>query len=388
MNRRFATMRKLLSSVALTALVVSCLSAAPAMAATPKAGAKCTKAAITQTVKTGTTSTKFTCVKSGQKLVWNKGVKTVAKPSTPKPIASGEPNPATPEIISVDAAAAYKANGWAKPASSADIEAAATKEFAAYIADKKQEVTVNVVAQTGTPQYWIDWIKQGVTKVATTFEYPKLTGPYTGFIAKDVEWLKTEFAKVYGQRAADDRAQSFGGAPARGGSDTGVWNLAFIEKENLINIDGIGMKQTPAHEFFHSVQERSVGNCVPCGTPQWFWEGPAVFVGTQTAANLGFNTYADARTWMLQRTTNPSTKVLKLSEVTENNAKMDPYGIGAIATEFLVANVGMKKFVAVYREIGAGKSLAKAFHSSTGVSLNDFYLMFEDARATLGAPRG
>jgi hypothetical protein len=247
---------------------------------------------------------------------------------------------------------------------------------------------VNVVAQDGTPQYLIDWIKQGVTKVATTFEYPKLTGPYTGFVAKDVEWFKTEFAKVYGQRAAEDRAGSFEGAPARGGSDTGVWNLAFIEKENLMNIDAIGMRQTPAHEFFHSVQERSVGNCVPCGTPQWFWEGPAVFVGTQTAASLGFNSYADARTWMLQRTHHPGTKGLKLSQVTENNGQMDPYGIGAIATEFLVANVGMKKFVAVYREIGAGKSFAKAFNDATGVSLNDFYLMFEDARDSLGAPRG
>jgi hypothetical protein len=67
---------------------------------------------------------------------------------------------------------------------------------------------------------------------------------------------------------------------------------------------------------------------------------------------------------------------------------MDPYGIGAIATEFLVAHVGMKKFVEIYREIGTGKNLSKAFFSATGVSLNDFYLMFEDARATLGAPRG
>jgi hypothetical protein len=155
-----------------------------------------------------------------------------------------------------------------------------------------------------------------------------------------------------------------------------------------MNIDAIGMRQTPAHEFFHSVQERSVGNCVPCGTPQWFWEGPAVFVGTQTAASLGFNSYADARTWMLQRTHHPGTKGLKLSQVTENNGQMDPYGIGAIATEFLVANVGMKKFVSVYREIGAGKSFAKAFNDATGVSLNDFYLMFEDARDSLGAPRG
>ena len=381
-------MRKTISIAIVSSLVIAALASTPAQAATPQAGAKCAKPGITQTVKVGSGSTKFTCVKSGSKFVWNKGIKTVAKPATPKPIASGEPNPVTPEIISADAASAYKANGWMKPASSTEVADAATKEFAAYVADKKQDVVVNVVAQTGTPQFWIDWIKQGVTKVATTFEYPKLTGPYTGFVAKDVDWLKVEFAKVYGQRAAEDRATSFEGAPARGGADTGVWNLAFIEKENLLTVDAIGMRQTPAHEFFHSVQERSVGSCVPCGTPQWFWEGPAVFVGTQTAASLGFNTYADARTWMLQRTTNPGTKVLKLSEVTENNGKMDPYGIGAIATEFLVAHVGMKKFVAVYREIGAGKTFAKAFNDATGVSLNDFYLMFEDARATLGAPRG
>lgn len=381
-------MRKSLSVAVIAGLIISTLSVGPAQAATPKSGGACAKAGITQTLKSGSTSTKFTCVKSGKKLVWNKGVKTVAKPATPKPIASGEPNPATPEIVSADAATAYKANGWAKPTSSAEIVEAATKAFTAYVADKKQDAVVNVVAQSGTPQYWIDWIKQGVTKVATTFEYPKLVGPYTAFIAKDVEWLKTEFAKVYGQQAADDRARSFEGAPARGGSDTGVWNYAFIEKENLINIDAIGMKQTPGHEFFHSVQALSTSDCVPCGTPQWFWEGPAVFVGTQTAANLGFNTYAEARTWMLQRTTGPGTKALKLSEVTENDGKMDPYGIGSIATEFLVAHVGMKKFVAVYREIGTGKTFAKAFNDATGVSLNDFYLMFEDARATLGAPRG
>jgi hypothetical protein len=189
-------MRKTLSAAVIAGLIIATISGGPAMAATPKAGAKCTKAGITQIVKSGSTSTKFTCVKSGKKLVWNKGVKTVAKPSTPKPIASGEPNPATPEIISVDAVAAYKANGWAKPTSSAEVVEAATKEFAAYVADKKREATVNVVAQAGTPEYWIDWIKQGVTKVATTFEYPQLVGPYTAFIAKDVEWLKVEFTKV------------------------------------------------------------------------------------------------------------------------------------------------------------------------------------------------
>jgi hypothetical protein len=67
---------------------------------------------------------------------------------------------------------------------------------------------------------------------------------------------------------------------------------------------------------------------------------------------------------------------------------MDPYGIGAIATEFLVANVGMAKFVGIYTQIGTGKTFEQAFKASTGVSLADFYLMFEDSRSVLGAPRG
>ena len=54
----------------------------PVQAATPKAGAKCTKAGATATAA----GKKFTCVKSGKKLVWNKGV-AIKKPtptSTPK----------------------------------------------------------------------------------------------------------------------------------------------------------------------------------------------------------------------------------------------------------------------------------------------------------------
>ena len=48
----------------------------PLQAATPKAGAKCTKAGATVTAA----GKKFTCVKSGTKLVWNKGVVVKAAP--------------------------------------------------------------------------------------------------------------------------------------------------------------------------------------------------------------------------------------------------------------------------------------------------------------------
>jgi hypothetical protein len=66
---------------------------------------------------------------------------------------------------------------------------------------------------------------------------------------------------------------------------------------------------------------------------------------------------------------------------------MDPYGIGAIATEYLVANVGMDKFLNVYREVGKGRSFSVAFLNATGISLADFYSAFELSRSTLGVAR-
>ena len=81
--------------------------ATPVQAATPKAGAKCTKAGATATAA----GKKYTCVKSGTKLVWNKGVtvKAATKPNlnpvfkpvepTPAPTPSPSPTPVpTPEI--------------------------------------------------------------------------------------------------------------------------------------------------------------------------------------------------------------------------------------------------------------------------------------------------
>jgi len=72
------------------------LLAAPLNAAGAKAGAKCTKAGAT-TISGGK---KFTCIKSGKKLVWNKGV-TVKAAAKPKPVATPNSTPSavpTPTI--------------------------------------------------------------------------------------------------------------------------------------------------------------------------------------------------------------------------------------------------------------------------------------------------
>ncbi len=58
-------------------LAVSLLGIAPASATAVKAGAKCSKHKATTTVK----GMKYTCIKSGNKLVWSKGVSVKKAPA-------------------------------------------------------------------------------------------------------------------------------------------------------------------------------------------------------------------------------------------------------------------------------------------------------------------
>ncbi len=75
----------------LSVLLPLVLIATPLYAAVPKAGAKCSKVGVKATYA----GKKFTCVKSGTKLVWNKGVKV----SVPKPVATPRPSAsATPKV--------------------------------------------------------------------------------------------------------------------------------------------------------------------------------------------------------------------------------------------------------------------------------------------------
>ncbi len=92
------------------AIVLLLTLATPVEAATPKAGAKCTKAGATATAS----GKKFTCVKSGKKLVWNKGVgiKVAPKPSPNPVLKPVEPSP-TPTTQIEEPVAKWQATQFA-----------------------------------------------------------------------------------------------------------------------------------------------------------------------------------------------------------------------------------------------------------------------------------
>jgi hypothetical protein len=86
-------MRKVLAVL----IAVSLLGFAPANAATVKAGAKCSKHKATTTVK----GMKYTCIKSGNKLVWSKGVlvkKAALKQGICPPMAAADKDPGITQV--------------------------------------------------------------------------------------------------------------------------------------------------------------------------------------------------------------------------------------------------------------------------------------------------
>jgi hypothetical protein len=87
------------SRIAIAVLLLLAINT-PLHAATPKAGAKCTKAGATST----SGGKKFTCIKSGTKLVWNKGVeiKAAAPKPTPSPPATATPTPTPTPTVKVE----------------------------------------------------------------------------------------------------------------------------------------------------------------------------------------------------------------------------------------------------------------------------------------------
>ena len=396
-------MRKVFIALNVLVLAISPLQASAAV----KAGATCTKAGATS-ISGGM---KFTCVKSGKKLVWNKGVKVApAKPSptptpTPTPITTPEPTPvATPSVTPTPTATPTPAKtfnslwekyDWSKPASADAVVKKATDNFKNYTATvRNPDATVKVVAQSGVDQTLVNWVKDGATFVARTFAYPKLSREFVDVIAIDKAWLEETYTKEgFSARDVQDRIGGFNaGAPAFGGSTTNTWNYATIQRENLMSRDRAGTAQTAGHEFFHSIQQNLAGtNPGADGSkiPNWFWEGPAMFVGAQTTNALGIISYTDSRQTMLDRYKNGAAinRTSTLNEIKANNGVIDPYAIGSAGAEFVVANVGMEKFLDIYAQLGKGKTFADSFKSATGVELDDFYAMFEEVRGILGFPK-
>jgi hypothetical protein len=382
--------------IALAVLVLVSLAMLPSSAANaPKAGASCKKIGTTTTAN----GKKFTCVKSGKKLIWNKGVKvSVPRPSaTPTPTASPAPTvtPTPTERPFVP---------WSTDATGKEISDAAQKNFRDW-----------AFAQSDKPLNHVFFIEDGV--------FPSRAQPLTASDATGSklfsQFFPTKSVTVIGRSQAwvVEKLNSLGGnfkncsITLTDGIDY-CWDSQTMQgmvvysdiRFNPTNLAG-DASSLLAHEYFHLVQfQLSVGgpaHLIKNGTastsnmfPAWFIEGSAEFVSYSVSTLAMSSDY-----WLARDSVNSingfnganSRNALVDAEIrtfagTQPNGPIDPYVIGRVGTEYLVASVGFQKFLDIFKSFKETKNFERSFELVTGIKVSDFYEKFEKVRTALGMP--
>jgi hypothetical protein len=248
--------------LAITATMLLTLSS-PLNAAAPKAGAKCSKAGATS-ISAGK---KFTCVKSGTKLVWNKGV-VVKKPA---PVATVSPTPsptptATPTITPTPTATPTPKT----PTSFDDLVenyqgiayAAWSKSREKILASKKTDITLKMIMGPSSqltykePLIPIDLVSR---MYAGNVEPVEIY--YLAFNYADREWAVNQMESILpnsGSRWVTDvacrtQATCWGGGSFYNGSNRYLIVLA-VELQTPEHMNGT----VEAHEFTHTIQQMNI----------------------------------------------------------------------------------------------------------------------------------
>ena len=380
------------SRLFLAIVVAISLIAAPSFAAV-KAGAKCTKAGATST----TGGKKYTCVKSGSKLVWNKGVaiKAAAPKPTPAstPTATSTPTPTPTQVNFVP---------WGTDVDSRTLSDLAQKNFALWVKERSgQPKNHTQLIQENKYKNRIDLLTKSDDLGAQLFSSYFKQGSTT-IIGANEGWTLDQLAKN-GWSVDKCRDQYMPGVELclEGTKYQGyvITSDAFYDARNP-GRDGAALL---AHEYFHLVQANLVGSrqlyITKSGDPQtakafpaWFAEGTAEFVGYSVGALSQNASYWDGRAAALsyappgEATNRNSIADYEIRTCCGNGTPTYPYNIGHVATEYIVASVGFQKLLDIFVDFGKSNDFEKSFESVIGISKQAFYEKFDLIRTKVGLP--
>jgi len=343
MNKRVIAFLSILSLFLSTPLI-------PVNAAA-KAGAKCTKAGSTEVVK----GKSYTCIKSGKKLVWNKGV-------TFKKVGAAQPTLPTPtsfdDLVQNYEGIAYSA--WSKSATGIK---ASTKTAAPF----KALTGPNTKLAYKTPAYAFDLISRLYSDYETPTKMSVLSFNY-----QDRDWA-TEQMKIevpntpsifINENACATKATCWGGAVF--GGNTG--NTLLVLTTEVLDANRLS-GTLEAHEFTHAVQKNTGGLGLVASS--WYTEGQAQFAQNASIYYQSFDSYLSSRresSGELFRDPQFTSKFIEeffvLTETDAWNKKYDRwrrYDLGAMLVEILTAISGPNSTMEIYKLTSGGVKFEDAF---------------------------
>ena len=375
-----------------TILLVSL--AMPLNAAAPKAGTKCTKAGSTATAG----GKKFTCIKSGTKLVWNKGV-AIPKPTpvvtpTPTPTPTTEPSP-TPSVTPAPTPTptpTLKDLTFSNIAE--NIDAIAFNVYSKYQAlmstNYQGSIKVNTIIGPNTVPVNKNSAAayQIASKIFQNFKQPdEVFAIYYTFA--DKEWAKNEVAI----RAGKDTANfQFGYSCPNGlrcwdasSSITQDWKAIahFGASDPGGAIHGAELTgEIQIHEFTHSMsfyQLKPIRGNYYNLTPDWFGEGHASFTG-KLGASTSYENYTALRNEAIRRNAPFSDiknyrpeNILRFYESfskapeVSNIQRFYLYTLGWSTIEALAAIGGIDSPMNLFVETSKGLTFKQAFKKTYGI---------------------
>jgi hypothetical protein len=365
---------------------------APSFAAI-KAGAKCSKAGATATAA----SKKFTCVKSGKKLVWNKGV-VIKKPV---PVATSTPSPSpTPTPTPV----ATNFEPWSTGIDAKTLSDQAQRNFISWTKTRTVASTSHIqLIQENTNSSRITILKKADDLSAQLFGSFFIQGSKT-IIGASETWTVGELSKT-GWSVTKCNEPYMSGVALCLDNDSRQGYVVTGDASYDEGNPGRDGGALLAHEYFHLVQanlsktrageaERVKGTHSESAKafPVWFLEGSAEFVGYSVGALAQNGSYWQGRARMLSYS--PPEESINRNAISDyeiriccgNNTPTYPYHIGQIATEYIVASIGFQKMLDIFTDYATTRNFEKSFETVTGISKLAFYEKFEQLRSTVKLP--
>jgi hypothetical protein len=395
-------MKKWLGSFVAMALILAPVNAIAAV----KAGDLCKKAGSTATAS----GKKFTCIKSGKKLVWNKGVaiakpKPVATPvATPTPMVSPTPSPTptvyvppTPITTPTPAPIVEKApTGFADLVENyRGIPEVVWNEAQKLAKDGtvKSSFTIEIGPNTkiqqglGDPRIYLEQ----ASRLWSKFDQPQLTRVFV-YNFQDLAWAQQKNSALGGSWFKPEDLAGNCSSPsscgAFGGAYRGVGQIFFgVPIRDYFPFNLGFVRGTYVHEFSHVVQYSQFASqpalngyaTLPC----WFSEGQPQVPGQA----LGFTTLSDYKLSRDSSFSQPAgalgdysqdsiLKFYSLAGVSKDglcaaSIRQRIYDVGFMTVEALASIKGIESTMQVVAGVSQGLTFNQSFEKVYGISWNE-----------------